>query len=97
MALLTKDEVKHIADLARIKLTTKEITKFQKQLTVILDYVESLGEVDTSKVEPTAQVTGLENVLREDKVVDCPPEVKEKLIRAFSDKKDSALKVQNVF
>ena len=63
---LTKEEVKHVAVLANLKLTPKEIEKFQKQLSSILDYVEQLKELDTKKVEPTSQVTGLENVFRED-------------------------------
>lgn len=61
-----KIDVKHIAKLANIKVTDEEIPKFEKQLTDILDYVKKLDEADTSTVEPTSQVTGLENVLRED-------------------------------
>ncbi|HEX9664340.1 MAG TPA: Asp-tRNA(Asn)/Glu-tRNA(Gln) amidotransferase subunit GatC, partial [Patescibacteria group bacterium] len=80
---LTKEQVEYIAKLARIKLTSKEVAKFQDQLSQILNYIEQLGEVDTTDVEPTAQVTGLENVTREDKVEQCDPEVVEKLIEAF--------------
>ena len=64
---LTKAEVKHIAKLAQLDLTEKEIKKFQKQLSEILDYIGILNELDTKKVKPTSQVTGLENVFREDK------------------------------
>ncbi len=59
-------EVKHIADLARIDLTPQEVKKFQKQLSDILDYIQDLKKVGTDKVEPTSQVTGLENVFRDD-------------------------------
>ena len=65
---LTKEQVEHVAQLARLGLSDKEVEKFQTQLSGILDYVEQLNEVDTEGVEPTAQVTGLTNVLREDKV-----------------------------
>lgn len=65
--MLSKDQVKHIAKLANLKLTEAEISKFQKQLLKILDYVEQLNKLDTRKVKSTSQVTGLENVLREDK------------------------------
>lgn len=67
-ANLTLDEVKHIAKLAYLKLTDQEMTKFQKQLASILDFVSALSAVDTKDVIPTSQVTGLENVFREDEV-----------------------------
>lgn len=63
---LTKEKVKHVARLAGLTLTAKELVKFQKQLSDILDYVAQLDEVNTSKAEPTSQVTGLENVFRKD-------------------------------
>jgi len=64
--MLTKEEVQHIASLARIELSAEEVEKFQKELGTILDFVGKLNEVDTLGVEPTAQVTGLTNALRED-------------------------------
>lgn len=64
---LTKPQVQHISELAKLNLSDKEIEKFRRQLSSILEYVELLNEVDTSKVEPTAQTTGLKNVTREDK------------------------------
>ncbi|MEK7125065.1 MAG: Asp-tRNA(Asn)/Glu-tRNA(Gln) amidotransferase subunit GatC [Patescibacteria group bacterium] len=66
--MLSREEVIKIAQLARIALTDDEVTKFQKELSSILSYVEQLNAVDTSGVEPLAQVTGLENALREDVV-----------------------------
>lgn len=65
---LTKDQVRHIAKLARLGLSEKEFEKFSLQLTDILQYVEILNEVDTEGVEPTSQVTGLQNILRPDTV-----------------------------
>lgn len=67
--MLTKEQILHIAKLARIKLTQTEIKKFQTQLSLILEYIEQLNEVDTSKIESITQVTNQENVTREDKVV----------------------------
>ena len=58
--------IKHIADLANLKLAPKELKKFQKQLTAVLEYIETLNSVKTGSVEPTSQVTGLENVFRTD-------------------------------
>lgn len=93
---LTKEQVEHIAKLARLKLSEAEIAKFQTQLSGILDYVEQLNEVGTDNVEPTAQVTGLTNVTREDKpeklentgaLLECSPLPVEK----------NQIKVKNVF
>jgi len=63
---LTKDEVKHVAKLAKLSLTPQEVKKFQKQLSEVLDYVDVLKKLDTKDIEPTSQVTGLENVFRSD-------------------------------
>lgn len=65
---LTKDDVKKIANLARLGLTEEEVERFAGQLTDILSYVTLLSEVDTTGVPETCQVTGLANVTREDKV-----------------------------
>ncbi|MBI2611162.1 Asp-tRNA(Asn)/Glu-tRNA(Gln) amidotransferase subunit GatC [Candidatus Gottesmanbacteria bacterium] len=65
---LTLDTVKHVADLAKLQLNKEDINKFQEQLSDILDFVAKLGEVDTKNIPPTSQVTGVENVFREDKV-----------------------------
>ncbi len=64
--MLTADEVKKIAQLARIELKDGEVEKFQKDLSAILDYVEELQKVDTDGLEIVANVTGLENVQRVD-------------------------------
>ena len=58
----------HVAKLAKLTLTPNEITKFQEQLSKIVDYISQLSEVDTSNLEPTSQTTGLENVFRTDQV-----------------------------
>lgn len=61
-----KINVPHVAKLANLKLTDEEIKKFDKQLEETLAYVENLKEINTENVKPTAHVTGLENVTRED-------------------------------
>lgn len=68
MAKLTKDEVLHVAKLAQLKLSDSEVKKFLPQLSSVVDFIGQLNEVDTKGVEPTAQVTGLTNVFREDLV-----------------------------
>ena len=74
MPQLTKDQVKHIAKLARLTLSDGEVEKFTKDLGAILDYVDILSEVDTEGVEPTEQVTGLTNAFRMDEVCQTGPE-----------------------
>lgn len=68
MVKLTKADVIHVAKLAKLDLTDTEIEKFLSQLSGIIDHVAELQKVDTSKVEPTSQTTGLENVTREDEI-----------------------------
>ena len=60
-------DVKHIATLANLPINEQEEKKLEAQLTETLDYIKSLQEVDTKNIQPTAHVTGLENVTREDK------------------------------
>jgi len=66
--MISEEEVKHIAKLARLGLTDEEIGKFQKELSAILDYMEKLKEVDVSRVEPTSHSVLVENVTRKDEV-----------------------------
>ncbi len=68
MANLKAQDVRHIAKLARLKIEDWEVEKFTRELTSILDYVNILNELDTTSVEPTAQVTGITNILRKDEV-----------------------------
>lgn len=63
---LSKEQIEHIAKLARLELTTEELEKYGQQLSAVLGYIDQLQEIDVTGVEPTAQVTGLVNVLRED-------------------------------
>ena len=65
--MITPEQVKHIAKLARLGLEEQDVEKFSRQLSSIMDYMEKLSEVKVSDVQPTSQVTGLQNVLREDR------------------------------
>jgi aspartyl-tRNA(Asn)/glutamyl-tRNA(Gln) amidotransferase subunit C len=66
--LINEQEIAHIAELSRLKLTPEETARFSGQLASILDYVGQLQAVDTKRVEATAQVSGLVDVLRTDEV-----------------------------
>lgn len=64
--MITKEDVKKIATLARIKISAEEEERLQKDLSSILGYIDTLGEVDVSGVEPTAHAVDVFNVVRED-------------------------------
>ncbi len=66
--MITTDEVKHVAKLARLELTEEEINKYSKQLGEILKYVEQMNEVDTTGVEPMPHAIPVYNVMRDDVV-----------------------------
>jgi len=66
--MISVDDVRHVASLARIELTDDEVFKFVGQISDVLNYVDQLADVDTDGVEPTFQLTGLENVTRGDDV-----------------------------
>lgn len=63
---LSEDDIKHLAKLANLKLSSREIEMYSKQLSSILDYVDLLNEVDTSRVESTSSTVGLMNATRND-------------------------------
>lgn len=94
---LTKEQVQHIANLARLELTAKEKEKFRDQLSSILDYVEKLNKVDTKEVAATAHATGLENVMREDKIKAGDKETTGKLLEAAPMSEKGLVKTRGVF
>ena len=67
---LSQQEVEHIASLARLKLNEEEKSQYSQELSAILDYVEKMQASDTTGVEETSQVTGLTNIMREDKIIE---------------------------
>jgi len=92
---LTKKEVENIAKLARLELTDEEIKTYSEQLSDILGYIDQLEEVDTENVEITSQVTGLSNVMREDKVEAC--DNASEIVDMAPESEDGLIKVKAVF
>ncbi len=92
--MLSIEEVKKVAQLARIELSDQEVEKFQKDLSSVLDYVEELKQVDTEGLEIVSSVTGLENVQREDKAVMI--EYQEKIMSNAPERKDKYYKVKSI-
>lgn len=91
------DAIEKIAELAKLTLSEDEKKQYAGELSVVLDYIDMLNEVDTEGVPETTQVTGLEDALREDAVEACAPEVREKLIEQFPEREGDLLKVKAVF
>lgn len=92
---LTKDQVKHVAQLANLPLSDEEEEKYSEQLSAILEYVDQLNQVDTKDVEPTFNVSGNSNVFREDETGPCLSQ--EQALSNAARKKDSMFETKGVF
>jgi aspartyl-tRNA(Asn)/glutamyl-tRNA(Gln) amidotransferase subunit C len=64
--VIDRDQVLHVARLARLRLPEEEVETMASELSQILDHIETIGKLDLEGVEPTAHVVELENVLRPD-------------------------------
>jgi aspartyl-tRNA(Asn)/glutamyl-tRNA(Gln) amidotransferase subunit C len=95
MTKLSKEDVEHIAQLSKLKLTDQETEKFANQLSNVLEYVGQLNEVDTKNVEMVAQVTGLKDAFVADEITN--PEAAESLLENSPEKEGRAIKVPAVF
>ena len=65
---LTREELRHVADLARLGLRDDELEALASELSSILEYIDQLEQLDTSAIPPTAQVGELVDVMRDDEV-----------------------------
>ena len=65
---LSTEQVRHVAELARLGLSDAELEAMASQLSTILDYIDMLEQLDTSAIPPTAQVGEIADVVREDEV-----------------------------
>lgn len=92
--MLSPEEVKKVATLARIELSDSEVEKFQKDLSSVLDYVEELKQVDTEGLEIVSSVTGLENVQRADESVLI--DYQEDIMANAPERKDKYYKVKSI-
>ena len=64
--MIDRDQVLHVARLARLRLTDEEVTRMSSELSTILDHIENINKLDLDDVEPTSHVVEVENVLRPD-------------------------------
>lgn len=94
--MLSREQVVHIATLARLDLTEQEIEKMQKDLTGILDYIDQLNKVDISGVNLSKTEFALENVLREDKAKSESEEVVESMLNQAPEREGNHIKVKEI-
>jgi len=93
--MLTKQEVEHIAKLARIEFNDTELEAMRKDLSSIIGYVEKLKEIDIEGIEPATHSIDLKSVFRKDKGTDA--EISQSLIDLAPDKEKRHIKSKPVF
>ena len=91
MTRITMDEVKHVANLARLAITEEEAEKLTNDLDAIISFAEQLNELDTENVEPTSHVLDMKNIFRED--VSKPGLPVEEVLKNAPDHENGQIKV----
>jgi aspartyl-tRNA(Asn)/glutamyl-tRNA(Gln) amidotransferase subunit C len=89
--MIDREQVLHVARLARLELSEQEVEKMSSELSTILEHVERISELDLDGVEPTSHVVELENVLRADKPRPSWP--RERILEQAPDPADGAFRV----
>ncbi|MBD3311415.1 MAG: Asp-tRNA(Asn)/Glu-tRNA(Gln) amidotransferase subunit GatC [Candidatus Magasanikbacteria bacterium] len=97
MSNLDINDIERVAGLANLRLIPKEKKSYLKDLTAVFDYINILNEVNTEDVPETAQVTGLEDVVREDKISSCSKDTVDSIKNQFPESDNNLLKVKTVF
>ncbi|MUK88423.1 Asp-tRNA(Asn)/Glu-tRNA(Gln) amidotransferase subunit GatC [Ornithinibacillus sp. L9] len=94
MAEISKEQVKHVANLARLEVSEQEAEMFTEQLSSIITFAEQLNELDTDGVEPTTHVLDLKNVMRKDE----PKKwiTKEEAMKNAPDQQDGQYRVPSI-
>ena len=95
--MITKEEVQHIAALARIRIDEKDGEKLQQDLSEILEYFKVLEGADVSRAEPMMHSIALESVSREDVARLGTPVLLQKLVAMFPSVREGFLRVKAIF
>ena len=93
--LITEDEIVKLAKLSSLELSGEEVKKYQSEVGTILSMIDKLKEIDTEGVEPTYQVSGNKNVMRDD-VIDTNTVDPEKLLKLAPDSLKGQIRVKKV-
>jgi aspartyl-tRNA(Asn)/glutamyl-tRNA(Gln) amidotransferase subunit C len=94
LSRISKEQVKHVAHLARLAISEEEAEMFTSQLDAIITFAEQLNELDTEYVEPTSHVLDMKNVMREDEPEQGLP--REEVLKNAPDHKDGQFRVPSI-
>ena len=89
--MIDREQVLHVARLARLRLTDDEVARMSSELSSILDHIEKISELDLENVEPTSHVVEVENVLRADEPRESWP--RERILELAPDADDGGFRV----
>ena len=95
MSTITNDDVRRLAQLSSLQMSDAEVQAIRADIENILNYVQQLNELDTTGVEPTYQVTGLQNVWRDDQI-DGGSVSREQLLALATERTENCVKVPQV-
>ena len=95
MSTITNDDVRHLAHLSSLQMSDAEVESLRADIEKIINYINQLDELDTDGVEPTYQVTGLQNVWRDDEIIDSSVS-RQQLLALAAEQSDNCVKVQKV-
>ncbi|WP_147803991.1 Asp-tRNA(Asn)/Glu-tRNA(Gln) amidotransferase subunit GatC [Alkalicoccus halolimnae] len=94
MERISKEQIRHVAELARLDLKEEEVSHFGGQLDEVIKSVQQLNELDTGNVEPTSHVLDVRNVLREDEAK--PSLSRDDALKNAPDQQEGQVKVPSV-
>lgn len=95
MSTITNDDVRHLAQLSSLQMSDAEVESLRADIEKIINYIKQLDELDTDGVEPTYQVTGLQNVWRDDEIIDSSVS-RRQLLALAAEQSDNCVKVPKV-
>ena len=95
MSTITNDDVRHLAQLSSLQMSDTEVESLRADIEKIINYINQLDELDTDGVEPTYQVTGLQNVWRDDEIIDSSVS-RQQLLALAAEQSDNCVKVPKV-
>lgn len=95
MSTITNDDVRHLAQLSSLQMFDAEVESLRADIEKIINYINQLDELDTDGVEPTYQVTGLQNVWRDDEIIDSSVS-RQQLLALAAEQSDNCVKVPKV-
>lgn len=95
MSTITNDDVRHLAQLSSLQMPDVEVELLRADIEKIINYINQLDKLDTDGVEPTYQVTGLQNVWRDDEIIDSSVS-RRQLLALAAEQSDNCVKVPKV-